>query len=782
MHAAPLTAEEVAERVAEGRVNVDTLRESRSVASILAGNIFTRFNAIITAMLAVILVFGHPADALFGVVMVLNALIGIVQELRAKQTLDRLTVLVDPRAEVRRAGGDVEISAEAIVEDDILLLGRGHQVPVDGVVLESAGLEVSEALLTGEQDAIAKDAGDTVLSGSFVVAGNGTCLVTAVGDDAYAHELAREARRFALGKSELARSIDTILRIVTWLLIPTSGLLVWSQLESGHTLREAMVATVAGVVAMVPQGLVLLVSMAMAVAVIRLGKRNVLVQELPAVETLARVDLLCVDKTGTLTDGTIALDSVVPLPGAEDVDAGAVLAAIAAADPDPNPTMLAIASAYPAKTAPDVHARVPFSSDRKTSAVAFADGSAWVLGAPEIILRDDASGETRSLVTSFEDKGRRTILVARTAPDLVAVGDATSGTPALVVVFAESVRDDAAETVEYFRQQNVELRVISGDAPRTVAAVASDVGIPNTNARDTRELDTDADDLVSQVSGVGVFGRVTPHQKRRLVAAFQGEGHVVGMTGDGVNDVLAIKDADLGIAMGSGASATRAVGQLVLLDDRFASLPHVVAEGRRVVANMERVSSLFLTKTVYATLLAVLIGFVGLAFPFLPRHMTLIGSLTIGVPAFLLSFEPRETPIRPGFMARVFAFALPAGLATGLATFMIYGLTRIDVVNASLVQSRTAATTVMVALGLVVLYELIEPPEPHHLAMIAGLAAGYVGVLLIPPVREFFDLVPIRWEAWVVILVMAGLVGIVLKFAIARSRSFVARRYGIHPT
>jgi len=780
-HTTPLTPDEVAARVADGRVNVDSLRESRSVASILAGNIFTRFNAIITAMVAVILVFGHPIDALFGLVMVLNASIGIIQELRAKRTLDRLTVLVVPRATVRRSSGDVDISAEAIVEDDILLLGRGQQVPVDGIVLESSGLEVSEALLTGEQDAIPKGPGDSVLSGSFVVAGNGTCVVTAVGDDAYAHELAREARKFALGKSDLARSIDTILRIVTWLLIPTSALLLWSQLDAGHGLRDAIVSTVAGVVAMVPQGLVLLVSMAMAVAVIRLGRKNVLVQELPAVETLARVDLLCVDKTGTLTDGTITLDDVVTIPGADEVDVAAVLATIAAADPDPNPTMLAIAHAYPTQARPAVSARVPFSSDRKTSAVAFDDGSAWVLGAPEILLSHDTPQETRDLVSSYEERGRRTVLVARTAPDLVAIGDATSGTPALVVVFAESIRDDAAETVEYFRRQNVDLRVISGDSPKTVAAVASDVGMPNTVARDTRELDEDSEGLADEIADIGVFGRVTPHQKRRLVAAFQGAGHVVGMTGDGVNDVLAIKDADLGIAMGSGASATRAVGQLVLLDDRFASLPYVVAEGRRVVANMERVSSLFLTKTVYATVLALLIGFVGLAFPFLPRHMTLIGSLTIGIPAFLLSFEPRDTPIRPGFLARVLAFALPSGIATGLATFLIYGITRIDAVNASLVESRTAATTVMVALGLVVLYELIEPPERHHIAMVMSLAAAYLGVLVVPGTRTFFDLVPIRWEAWVVILVVSGLVGIALKFLIARSRSFVARRYSISP-
>lgn len=773
----PLGPDEVRQRVKAGRVNTASTKASRSVASILRSNILTRFNAIISALLVVVLVFGHPADALFGLVMVINALIGIVQELRAKRTLDRLTVLIAPRATVHRSSGLEDIPATGVVIDDVIVLGRGQQVPVDADVMLSEGLEVSESLLTGESVPVAKAAGDSVFSGSFVVAGSAECVVTAVGDDAYAQRLAREAKKFTLARSELAHAIDQILRIITWLLLPTSALLLWSQLQTGRPVAEAAVSTVAGVVAMVPQGLVLLVSMAFAVAVIRLGERNVLVQEIPAVETLARVDLLCVDKTGTLTDGSIALDAVEVLYGTPDV--GQVLGMIAASDPDPNPTMVAIAESYPWSKPVTVTARMSFSSDRKASAVSFDDGSAWVVGAAEFVVSEDEVLDEK--VAALASTGRRVLVVARTDGASVAAGLIENPLPVLLLSFAERIRPDAGDTVAYFQEQGVALKVISGDSPVTVSAVARSVGIPNERAVDARQLPTNADELSTLAAETDVFGRVTPEAKRDLVGAFHSAGHVVAMTGDGVNDVLAVKDADLGIAMGAGSGATRAVSQLVLLDNAFSALPHVVAEGRRVVANMERVSALFLTKTVYATLLAVLIGFVGLAFPFLPRHLTLIGALTIGIPAFFMSFEPRERPIRPGFIPRVFAFAIPAGLVTGLATFTLYGVSRIDSLNLSLEQSQTAATTMMIALGLVVLYELIEPPDAVHLFMIGALFAAYLFVLAVPPFRELFGLLVPQWQAWVVIGISALVAGVAVKFSVQWARQFVASRYGIDP-
>ncbi len=776
----PLTRDEVAARRKAGQSNVKVTKESRPVASILAGNILTRFNAIISVMVVVILVFGHPVDAMFGIVMVVNALIGIIQELRAKKTLDRLTLLSAPRATVIRADGPSEVATEEIVLDDLMMLRRGESIPVDGTVVTSDALEVSEALLTGEPDPIAKGDDDRVLSGSFVVAGSGVCVVTAVGPDSYANRLAIEAKKFTLARSDLANAIDQILRIVTWLLLPTSALLLWSQLQNGRSVSDAAVATVAGVVAMVPQGLVLLVSMAFAVAVVRLGRRNVLVQELPAVETLARVDTLCVDKTGTLTDGTIVLSNVQILDAALAAPEG-VLAAIAAADSDPNPTMQAIATRYPDGKRADVLARVPFSSERKISAVAFAGGDEWVIGAPEFVLSGVDRSSVDDLISLATSEARRCVVVSPAVPGSVAAGSPVALAPGYLLEFAEVVRSDAASTVAYFVDQGVDLKVISGDAPLTVAAVARRAEVPGDVAIDAAELPKDEVSFDATVAATTIFGRVSPEQKRELVRSLQRSGKVVAMTGDGVNDVLALKESDLGIAMGSGSGATKAVGQLVLLDDRFASLPHVVDEGRRVVANMERVASLFLTKTVYATFLAILIGFVGLAFPFLPRHMTLIGSLTIGIPAFFLSFEPRDEAIRPGFLPRALAFAVPAGLVSGLATFTLYGLSRLAVFDLTLEQSRTAATTMMVVLGLVVLYELIDRHEMHHLTMIVGLFAIYIFVLAVPLLRDIFRLVIPPWQSWLVIAAMSLLAGAAMKVLIGIARRRTARKLSDSP-
>jgi cation-transporting ATPase E len=772
----PLTKDEVAERVASGQVNIVKAVESRSVASILRENILTRFNAIISVMLVVVLIFGELADAMFGLVMIANAAIGIIQELRAKVTLDRLTVVAAPVATVRRADGDLEIPSSEIVLDDLLLLDRGTQIPVDGVVVETAGLEVSEALLTGEAEPVSKRIDTPVMSGSFVVSGTGIAHVRAVGDDAYASQLAAEAKQFTISKGELQVSINRILQIVTWLLIPTSALLLWSQVQSGQSISEAMVAAVAGVVAMVPQGLVLLVSVSLAVAVVRLARRQVLVQELPAVEILARVNTICVDKTGTLTSGGIAFDETVNISGS-DLDESAILGSIAAADADPNATMEALKAAYPTAEPLTVSSAVLFSSTRKTSAVSFTDNSAWLIGAPEFVLSPEQQRRLGGQISSFTSHAQRVVVVAESTPDSVAAGSPAPGRPAFLLVFSEQIRSDAADTVSYFHEQGVEVKVISGDAPDTVAAVARSVGISPIVTFDASELPEFEDPEFQRiVAETTVFGRVTPEQKRNIVSAQQDQGRVIAMTGDGVNDVLALKQADMGIAMGSGSGATRAVAQLVLLNDEFAALPDVVGEGRRVVANMERVASLFLSKTVYATLLAVAIGFVGLAFPFLPRHMTLVGMFTIGIPAFVLSFESQERPIRPGFLPRVLGFAIPAGLVAGLTTFSLYGVSRMDRFGFTIEQSRTGATILMVFLGLIILHDLVAPPSRMNRLLIASLLGGFLAVLAIPAFRALFDLTLPGLEAWAIIIATAIVASIILKLALALSRRIMLKR------
>jgi len=732
----------VRERVAAGKVNVVESRGSRSVADILRSNLFTRFNAIMSVMLVIVLAFGHLADAMFGLVMIANAVIGIVQELRAKYTLDKLRVLVIPNVTVMRDGTEQEIPMDRIVLDDVVEISTGDQVPADGTVLTADGVQVDESLLTGEADPVHKEPGDRILSGSFVVAGSAVARITAVGEDAYAQHLAAEAREFTLTKSALREGIDSILRVVTWMLLPIGGLLLWSQFQTGRSVGEALVSTVAGVVGMVPQGLVLLVSMALAVAVIRLGKRHALVQELPAVETLARVDVVCVDKTGTLTTGSIRHRSSVPLADHTADEFARALAAIAAADPHPNPTMRGIAERYPDEPGWTVERFVPFSSATKFSAVRFENGQTWVIGAPEIVLGGDRADLLERLKAEAS-KGDRVLLVAATEagiPDddrVLPEGLEPYG----YVTFAEEIRSDASDTIDYFVRQHVTPKVISGDSDATVGAIARTVGVPDADRSvDARTLpDPGTPEFTELVNDDAVFGRVTPDQKRSMVVALQEEGHTVAMTGDGVNDVLALKKSDIGIAMGSGAPATRAVAQIVLLDNRFSALPYVVAEGRRVIANMERVASLFVTKTVYAAILAVLIGFAGWAFPLLPRHLTLIGSLTIGTPAFFLSFESTDEPVRPGAFRRVMRFAVPSGIVASAAAYGVYAAT--GALNEEAIVARSATTITMILVGLWILIELVSPMTPKRAVLVASMFGAFAVIMAIPFARDFFHLV-----------------------------------------
>ncbi|MFL6252313.1 MAG: HAD-IC family P-type ATPase, partial [Actinomycetes bacterium] len=596
-----LSTAEVADRVARGLVNDVPSAPTRTIGQIVRSNVLTRFNLLLGSLLAVILVVGPLQDALFGLVIVANTVVGIVQELRAKRTLDRLEVVNAPRARVVRDGRVGELAVGQVVLDDVLEAAAGDQVVVDGQVLDAAGLEVDESLLTGESEPVARRAGDRLLSGSFVAAGSGRYQATKVGREAYAVQLTEQARRFTLARSELRAGVDQILKYVTWALVPTAVLLFVSQLRLEHGVRAGLSGAVAGTVAMVPEGLVLLTSVAFAVGVVRLGRRQVLVRELPAVETLARVDVICFDKTGTITAGDLAVQGLEPPDGAAG-ESAAALGALAAADPNPNATLRAIGEAFPAPDGWRPEAAVPFSSARKWSGASFAGRGAFLLGAPEVLLEGDRDLLRRAEVIATE--GRRVVLLAE-APALDGERPPAGLRPRAMVVIGDRVRDDAAGTIAWFTDEGVQVKVVSGDHPRTVAAIADQVGIPGAGQPvDARTLPRDQATLAGLVEGRSVFGRVVPRQKRAMVQALAGRGHVVAMTGDGVNDVLALKDADLGIAMGSGSAASRAVAELVLLDGRFATLPSVMAEGRRVIANIERVAKLFVTKTVYATVLA----------------------------------------------------------------------------------------------------------------------------------------------------------------------------------
>lgn len=742
-----LTAAEVAERVADGRVNLTPAAPVRTVGQIVRANVLTPVNAIIGALLAAILVAGYPGDALFAGVIVCNSLIGIGQELHARRVLNRLVVMSMPRARVVRDGRSEELATEAVVADEVCELRPGDQVVVDGEVVHSTGLEIDESLLTGESDPVEKDPGDAVLSGSFVSAGAGYYRATAIGGESYAARLAAEARRFKLAGSELRRGVNVILRWLTVIIPPAAALLGARLLFSAHDRwQEALRGTVAAAVAMVPDGLVLLTSLSFIAGVLALARRRALAKELASVELLARVDTLCLDKTGTITTGEISLAGIEPLGSADEAEAAAALGALSRADPAPNATLAAVAAALeaPEGWAPD---RVqPFSSARKWAAASFEGRGTYHLGAPDVLLGAEDS-EARARVAAHAAAGARVLAVTRSQQWQ---GDELAGRREAVglVMLADTVRDDAAEILAYFREQGVELKVISGDHPATVAAVSERVGIPGADRwADARELPEDSGDLADEVERTSVFGRVTPHQKRAMVHALQSRGRTVAMTGDGVNDVLALKDSDMGIAMGAGSSSTRAVAQLVLLDNRFSTLPRVLAEGRRVINNIERVANLFITKAAYAVLLTALIGAVGSPFPFLPRQLTLIGTFSIGLPGFFLALAPSHRLNQPGFLERVLRFSLPAGAVAGVVTFGLYELVRrIDSVD--LGQARTCATVTLLGVGLVILVLISRPLRPWKVGLAAAMAGLYAAVMGWAPLRDYYHLHPPPAVGW----------------------------------
>ncbi|MGW8974687.1 HAD-IC family P-type ATPase [Streptomyces platensis] len=739
-----LTAAEVAERVARGKVNDVPVRSSRSVAEIVRANVFTRFNAIIGVLFVIILIVGPIQDGLFGFVIVANTGIGIVQELRAKTTLDKLAVIGEARPAVRRDGVTEELPTSAVVLDDVLELGPGDKVIVDGEVLESDSLEIDESLLTGEADPVVKKPGAQVMSGSFVVAGGGAFTATKVGRQAYAAQLAEEASRFTLVHSELRTGISQILKYVTWMMIPTAiGLILSHLLTLGLPGDEAIRRMVAGIVPMIPEGLVLLTSVAFAIGVIRLGRKKCLVQELPAIEGLARVDVVCLDKTGTLTEGGMDVQGLRTLDG-DEAYLRQVLGALGESDPRPNASLQAVIEAYPADGGWRCVQSLPFSSARKYSGASFngpdGESSTWLLGAPDVLL---PAGDQRLTETdALNAQGFRVLLLARAARELDDPDVTRDVRPAALVVLEQRLRPDAPDTLRYFEDQGVRAKVLSGDNAVSVGAVAGKLGLPGADAPvDARALPGERDAMAAEIEAGAVFGRVTPQQKRDMVAALQARRHTVAMTGDGVNDVLALKDADIGVAMGSGSEATRAVAQIVLLNNSFAALPSVVAEGRRVIGNITRVATLFLTKTVYSVLLAILVACWQIPYPYLPRHLTLLSTLTIGVPAFFLALAPNKERARPHFVRRVMRYAIPSGLIAGAAAFATYLLARSYYTGPDALPAETSAATLTLFLtALWVLAIIARPYTWWRIALVLAMGLAFLIVLATPSLQTFFAL------------------------------------------
>lgn len=814
-----LTADQVAERVARGEINTQPSRSGRSVADIVRANVFTRINAILGVLFAIVVFTGSLINGLFGLLIIANSAIGIIQEVRAKRTLDKLAIVGQATPKVRRDGRVTAIAPDQVVLDDIIEIGAGDQIVVDGEVVESYALDVDESLLTGEADAVDKAPGDHILSGSFVVAGAGAYRATKIGADAYAAQLAAEASKFTLVASELRSGIDSILKVITWLLIPAGILTIVNQLFiSQNGLKASLLGMVAALVPMVPEGLVLMTSIAFAVGVVRLGRRQCLVNELPAIEGLARVNVVCTDKTGTLTEngmrlsGLRAADDAPQTTGAQAAER--VLAAIAAHDRSPNASIQALAEAYPDPPEWSTTAIEPFTSAKKWSGMSFVDdvtgvaAGNWLIGAPDVLLDPDT--ETARQAGDLGATGLRVLLLATTdvavdtsPPD----GRTVPGTvqPVALIVLQQRIRPDARATLDYFASQGVEVKVISGDNARSVGAVAASLGLGSPDESvDARTLPTDPAEFAAVVDRGVTFGRVRPDQKREMIAALQSQGDTVAMTGDGVNDVLALKDADIGVAMGSGSSAARSVAQIVLLDNKFATLPYVVGEGRRVIGNIERVSNLFLTKTVYAVLLALfvgvagvlgkLMGFGGLSYPFQPIHVTISAWFTIGIPAFVLSLAPNNERARPGFVRRVLAQAVPNGIIVGLAAFVTYLIVNPggrgvslggDAVSLPAPQTQAATATLMTLIAVAV-YVLAVVARPFNWwkAVLLGASAGaYVLIFALPFTQRLFELDSSNWQKNAVALTSAacGIVAVEIASRVI-PRAMAARDERAHTT
>lgn len=788
MTAEGLTDAEVAQRVADGKSNAVRERATRSVADIVRANVFTRINAILGVLLLIVLATGSLINGMFGLLIIANSVIGMIQEIRAKQTLDALAIIGQAKPLVRRRSGARTLPPSEVVLGDIIELGPGDQIVVDGEIVEEANLEVDESLLTGEADPIVKGIGGEVMSGSFVVAGSGAYRATKVGPQAYAARLAEEASRFTLVKSELRNGINRILQFITYLLVPAGLLTIYTQLFTTHAdWRQAVLRTVGALVPMVPEGLVLLTSVAFAVGVIRLGQRRCLVQELPAIEGLARVDVVCADKTGTLTESGMRVSGVEELDEPRPRDSIAnVLASLAADDARPNASMQAIADAYDRAPGWIATASAPFKSATKWSGVSYREHGNWVIGAPDVLL--DPASAAAGQAERIGAHGLRVLLLGRGDVPVDHPGAPGHVTPVALVVLEQKVRPDAAQTLNYFAGQGVSVKVLSGDNAVSVGAVATTLGLGG-ETMDARRLPTDPAELADTLDTHTTFGRVRPDQKRAIVHALQSHGHAVAMTGDGVNDVLALKDADIGVAMGAGSPASRAVAQIILLDNRFATLPYVVGEGRRVIGNIERVANLFLTKTVYSVLLALLVGTEcllstplkadPLLYPFQPIHVTIAAWFTIGIPSFILSLAPNNERAYPGFVRRVLTSALPSGLVVGTATFASY-LVAYHGRHATFQQQDQASTAALITMLMTALWVLAVVARPYQwwrVALVVASALAYVVIFSLPLARKAFLLDPSN----VVVTSTALGIGVLGAAAIEATWWIRARLLGVQP-
>lgn len=746
-----LTAAQAAQMMEAGYGNEEVASPTKSEKQIIRDNVFTFFNLIFIVLAGCLLVVGAFKDMMFIAVAVANTLIGIIQEIRSKRTIDKLTLLSARQATVVRDGQVMQVDTTALVQDDVAVFAAGSQISADAVIL-AGEVQVNESLITGEADAVVKHPGDPLLSGSFVVAGTCRAQLTHVGAQSYASRLTLEAKKDAgAGESEMMRSLQRLIRVIGIALIPIGLILFFKQYYFlDLSFRQAMVSMVAALIGMIPEGLYLLTSVALAVSVIRLARRKTLVHDMSCIETLARVDVLCVDKTGTITEPGMQVSGLVPLDEAAcpAAQAESILGAFYTAAGADNDTARALCERYTQNPGWEPERIIPFTSATKWSGVSFKGQGAYLVGAPEFILGTGYAA-LKERVDAFSMQGERVLLLARC--DALPQGAVPAGAaaPLALIRIANRIRPEAPETFRYFAEQGVAIKVISGDNPMTVSQVALRAGIADAGRYVDASTLQDDEAIEKAVEEYTVFGRVTPNQKRAFVKALQKAGHHVAMTGDGVNDVLALKDADIGIAMASGSEAACQAAQLVLLESDFSAMPQVVLEGRRVINNIERAASLFLVKNIFSFLLAIITVFVSIPYPVVPMQLTLISAFTIGIPSFFLALEPNKSLVKGRFMPNVLRHAFPGGLA---ALFAIVGVEAFayafDFSTASL---STIAALVLSVNGMLVLYQVCKPFDWKRRIIWGAMAVSMT--VLVFAFGSFFSLSPLDLQGWLVLAV-----------------------------
>ncbi|MBQ9483621.1 MAG: cation-translocating P-type ATPase [Ruminiclostridium sp.] len=770
-----LSPEEAAKRAAEGRVNGSGEIKTKSIAQIVRDNTLTFFNFLNIVLAVLVLIFGDIKNAMFIGVIFCNTGIGIFQEIRAKRTIDRLTLISAPKAHVIRGGTEIEIPNPDIVEGDLVVFRAGVQASADCEIV-SGECEVNESLITGESDPIYKKAGDKILSGSFAVSGECRAVAVGLGADSFANKITSGAKYVKKTDSKMMKAINTILKGISICIIPIMLLLMYNGVfVSGQSVNRAVVSTVAAIIGMIPEGLVLLTSIVLAVSSIRLAQNKTLVQDMYCIETLARVDVLCLDKTGTITEGSMQVSEVKLLD--ESADADTAMTALATALSDTNPTFMAVKERWNGSSAHTADMTVPFSSARKWSGAHFPDLGTYVMGAGEFILGDKYN-EIKQTVEEFSAGGRRVILLAHadgnfadktTLPENIK--------PLALIAIFDKIRAEAPATLKYFAEQGVDIKIISGDNPVTVSCVSRKAGVKNAD----RYIDASTVEHIGDVvDDYTIFGRVTPPQKLELVKALQAKGHTVGMTGDGVNDVLALKEADCSIAMQSGSEAARNVSNLVLLDSNFASMPKVVAEGRRSINNVERSASLFLSKTTYSLLLAVLFVIIQLPFLFEPIQMTLINALCIGAPSFLLALQPNKELIRGSFISNVLKRSIPNGISAVLA--LSAGIICGQYFGFTTEQLSTVSAFILAAVSFLIVLLACHPMRWWK----AGMLVVLIGTFICGHVffEGFFGFVPFTYEMFAVTLIItaaAALFTVIFNHTVVNITDIIRRREKVGP-